>query len=71
MLPAFYLQFSRLVLTLTLLTVGTISQLAFAQAAERKVALVVGNANYKSSPLKNPRNDAQDMAASLKRIGRT
>jgi uncharacterized caspase-like protein len=69
MLPAFYLQFSRLVLTLTLLTVGTISQLAFAQAAERKVALVVGNANYKSSPLKNPRNDAQDMAASLKRMG--
>ena len=31
---------------------------AFAQQKEQRVALVIGNAAYKSSPLKNPVNDA-------------
>src|SRR5437773_285918 len=36
---------------------------------ERRVALVIGNAAYADSPLKNPANDATDMAAALKQIG--
>ena len=35
---------------------------------ERRVALVVGNAAYKSSPLKNPGNDARAIAATLRRL---
>lgn len=38
----------------------------FAQQKEQRVALVIGNSTYKSSPLKNPVNDARDMAASLR-----
>lgn len=38
--------------------------------AEKRVALVIGNAAYKNAPaLQNPRNDAQDIAEALKRIG--
>jgi len=37
--------------------------------AERRIALVIGNGAYKAAPLKNPVNDARDMAASLKRLG--
>jgi hypothetical protein len=38
--------------------------------AERRVALVIGNSAYEhTAELKNPRNDAADMAASLKRLG--
>jgi hypothetical protein len=36
-----------------------------------KVALVIGNAAYKSSPLRNPENDAKDFAKSLKGFGFT
>ena len=36
---------------------------------ERRVALIVGNAAYKISPLDNPVNDATDMDAGLKRAG--
>ncbi|MBF0119213.1 MAG: caspase family protein [Desulfobacterales bacterium] len=36
---------------------------------ERRIALVIGNANYKyTSPLKNPINDASDMAKVLKSL---
>ncbi|MCP4752620.1 MAG: SUMF1/EgtB/PvdO family nonheme iron enzyme [Proteobacteria bacterium] len=35
----------------------------------QKVALVIGNSAYRSSPLKNPRNDAEDMAAMLEKLG--
>ena len=38
-------------------------------AAAERHALVIGNANYQSSPLRNPLNDAQDMAAALKGLG--
>ncbi len=39
-------------------------------AAERRVALVVGNAQYAFTPaLVNPRNDAQDIADTLKKVG--
>jgi uncharacterized caspase-like protein len=38
--------------------------------AERRAALVVGNAHYTHAPaLANPRNDAQDVADSLKKVG--
>ena len=36
---------------------------------ERRVALVIGNAAYKSAPLDNPLNDATDIANELKRRG--
>jgi hypothetical protein len=35
----------------------------------RRIALVVGNANYKVRPLKNPRNDADDVSRSLRATG--
>ncbi len=43
---------------------------AFPAMAERRVALVVGNATYKNAgELLNPRNDAADIAAELKKLG--
>ncbi|MCX7023868.1 MAG: caspase family protein [Spirochaetes bacterium] len=42
---------------------------AFAQAPARRVALVVGNGAYQANPLKNPPNDAEDVAAALKESG--
>ena len=38
-------------------------------AQERRVALVIGNGAYKSAPLRNPVNDASDMADALERLG--
>lgn len=37
--------------------------------AERRTALVIGNGAYKTAPLKNPTNDAQDMADALRGMG--
>jgi uncharacterized caspase-like protein len=38
--------------------------------AEKRVALVIGNAAYKNAAtLQNPRNDAQDVSAALQRLG--
>ena len=37
--------------------------------SSKRVALVIGNSSYKSSPLKNPANDAHAMAVSLRRLG--
>ena len=48
-----------------LLVVGA----AFAQQKEQRVALIIGNGAYKEGPLKNPVNDANDMAATLKTLG--
>ena len=42
---------------------------AVAQSIGRRIALVVGNANYKVRPLKNPRNDADDISRSLRSSG--
>jgi hypothetical protein len=36
---------------------------------QNRIALVIGNSSYKQSPLKNPGNDAQDIAEFLKRCG--
>ncbi len=38
-------------------------------APERRTALVIGNGAYETGRLKNPVNDATDMAATLKRMG--
>ena len=40
-----------------------------AAANEQRVALIIGNAAYKEAPLRNPVNDATDMAAELKQMG--
>jgi hypothetical protein len=37
--------------------------------AEKRVALIIGNADYKSSPLRNPVNDAVLMTSELKKLG--
>lgn len=42
---------------------------ARAQVAGPKVALVIGNGSYAATPLKNPPNDAKDVAAALGRLG--
>ena len=43
---------------------------SFASAQEKRVALVVGNADYSAlQSLRNPQNDAEDMAAALRRAG--
>lgn len=39
--------------------------------AQKRVALVIGNAAYASAPLRNPVNDARLMADTLKRLGFT
>lgn len=55
---------------LTLLVLLTIALATTPALAERRVALVVGNSGYKyTTALKNPRNDADDIAAELKRLG--
>ncbi|PKN04224.1 MAG: peptidase C14, partial [Deltaproteobacteria bacterium HGW-Deltaproteobacteria-9] len=40
-------------------------------ATERRTALVIGNSNYADGRLKNPVNDATDIAAALKKLGFT
>jgi len=38
-------------------------------AAQRRIALVIGNAAYQTAPLRNPVNDATDMATALRQLG--
>ena len=45
------------------------TQQATSQPNSKRIALVVGNANYKVRPLKNPRNDADDISRSLRSSG--
>ena len=42
---------------------------AVAAGDAKRVALVIGNATYKESPLRNPVNDARAMATTLRQIG--
>ena len=53
---------------LLILTSALLLALNLSAATERH-ALVIGNANYQSSPLRNPLNDARDMAAALEGLG--
>ncbi len=53
---------------------STGSGLMLAQArtaieAPRRTALIIGNSNYQSAPLRNPVNDARAIAESLRRLG--
>ena len=41
---------------------------AFGQT-EKRIALVIGNTQYENSPLTNPKNDARDMANTLREAG--
>jgi uncharacterized caspase-like protein len=56
---------------LIFIAVSLCAMLVQAQQTENRVALVIGNSAYKSSPLKNPVNDAADMSARLKGFGFT
>ena len=47
------------------------AQAAPARTAERRLALVIGNGDYRFSPLKNPVNDARAMAEALRGVGFT
>ena len=44
-------------------------QAADLPATDAKIALVIGNSAYKSSPLINPVNDARAISRSLKELG--
>lgn len=59
----------RITLSAALLLILSISTVY--AATESRTALVIGNGAYTSSPLKNPVNDAADMAAMLKKLGFT
>jgi hypothetical protein len=54
-----------------LFTVIVLAALAAAPLSgqERRTALVIGNGAYRASPLRNPPNDATDMAAALRSTG--
>jgi formylglycine-generating enzyme required for sulfatase activity len=55
---------------LVILPVLFLSIFVVAAQADNRIALVIGNGAYQNAPrLPNPRNDAQDVAASLKRSG--
>ena len=42
---------------------------SLAVASEQRMALVIGNSAYSTGPLRNPVNDAADMAAALQKLG--
>lgn len=42
---------------------------AAANELESRLALVIGNSSYQDSPLRNPKNDAADMAKTLESLG--
>jgi hypothetical protein len=46
-----------------------IAALSCASAAEPRTALIIGNSAYAGAPLKNPTNDASDMAGALRKAG--
>lgn len=58
------------VLSAFLITILLIPSFGYSQRAlrvqQKRLALVIGNGEYKSSPLKNPANDANDMATMLR-----
>jgi uncharacterized caspase-like protein len=50
--------------------IGALLLTLHAAAAEKRVALVIGNSAYQhTAPLRNPSNDATDMAAKLRELG--
>ena len=59
----------RLTLWVVGLVMGVMSVGLHAQQRDQRVALVIGNSDYSKAPLKNPVNDANDVAAALGRLG--
>ena len=61
----------RLIFCLVIVTVWLIhfTSSPSLSATDRRIALVIGNGAYKSAPLRNPVNDATDMADALERLG--
>jgi len=61
----------RIVIWLTIVTVWLIhlSSNPVLSATEKRIALVIGNGAYKSDPLRNPVNDATDIADALEGLG--
>jgi hypothetical protein len=62
--------FSRSVLPMLLSAMATLTASAWANT-ESRLALLIGNASYKSSPLANPVNDVRLMEGALKEAGFT
>jgi uncharacterized caspase-like protein len=60
---------ARLIGGLALFVSGVFGLAAGTTAAERRLALVIGNARYPEAPLNNPQNDARLIAGTLKRLG--
>lgn len=60
---------ARVVPAAALLIVAVLGRWSIAAAAERRVALVIGNQAYPQAPLVNPRSDASAVAAVLERMG--
>lgn len=58
----------RSLITLSVIALVSISAVCFS-ASDQRVALVIGNSAYKNAPLRNPANDATDMATILKKLG--
>lgn len=56
-------------LAVVLLAVAVGALWAAAAGAEPRTALIIGNAAYREAPLRNPVNDASDMARALERAG--
>lgn len=50
-------------------SVRTIKFKASSVTNQKRYALIIGNGNYMQSPLKNPVNDAKDIASELKKLG--
>ena len=55
--------------TALLLSGGAAAQGKAEIASEPRVALVIGNSSYAVGPLRNPVNDAEDMAQVLRTLG--
>lgn len=61
--------FKHFLKTLLLLVSLWGAMVPLSHSLERRVALVIGNANYPTAPLTNPVNDARDMATTLRNNG--
>ena len=60
---------SALLLPVLILVLSGVFPAQAAPSPERRIALVIGNAAYPTAPLKNPVNDARDMATALRSLG--
>jgi len=54
-----------------LLLIICIQSVSVSLAEEKRIALVIGNGAYRTSPLANPVNDAKDISGALKKCGFT